>query len=163
MKTYELKSKSEVLSIIRLTWLLICCTRVNNQSLIWLEDWLWLQLTSFRMALYSCKSLSYTLLMFTFQEEEAKLLYGMIFSLKSFVNKLSPTDLKEGFLSYKVGRRLWPCSCSSEISIFYLDYSVKVRSHPLERQIECMINNNADKALNTRKTKCENVHFGQSH
>ena len=58
------------------------------------------------MALYSCKSLSYTLLMFTFQEEEAKLLYGMIFSLKSFVNKLSPTDLKEGFLSYKVGRRL---------------------------------------------------------
>jgi len=38
------------------------------------------------------------------KEEEAKLLYGMIFSLKSFVNKLSPTDLKEGFLSYKTSK-----------------------------------------------------------
>jgi trafficking protein particle complex subunit 1 len=28
--------------------------------------------------------------------------YGMLFSLKSFVNKLSPTDMKQGFLSYKV-------------------------------------------------------------
>eukprot|EP00088_Acartia_fossae_P011956 TRINITY_DN16100_c0_g1_i9.p1 TRINITY_DN16100_c0_g1~~TRINITY_DN16100_c0_g1_i9.p1 ORF type:complete len:155 (-),score=16.92 TRINITY_DN16100_c0_g1_i9:77-514(-) len=35
------------------------------------------------------------------KEEEAKLLYGMIFSLKSFVNRLSPTVSKEGFLSYK--------------------------------------------------------------
>ena len=35
------------------------------------------------------------------QEEEAKLVYGMLFSLKSFVNKLSPTDMKQGFLSYK--------------------------------------------------------------
>jgi type IV secretory pathway VirB6-like protein len=35
------------------------------------------------------------------KEEEAKLLYGMIFSLKSFVNRLSPMVAKEGFLSYK--------------------------------------------------------------
>lgn len=34
------------------------------------------------------------------KEEEAKLLYGMLFSMKSFVHKLSPTDMKEGFLSY---------------------------------------------------------------
>ena len=36
----------------------------------------------------------------TLQEEEAKLLYGMLFSMKSFVHKLSPLDMKEGFLSY---------------------------------------------------------------
>ncbi|KAL0275098.1 UNVERIFIED_CONTAM: hypothetical protein PYX00_003063 [Menopon gallinae] len=37
-------------------------------------------------------------------EEEAKLMYGMIFSLKSFVNRISPTDTKEGFLYYKTSR-----------------------------------------------------------
>ena len=36
----------------------------------------------------------------TNQEEEAKLLYGMLFSMKSFVAKLSPNDMKQGFLSY---------------------------------------------------------------
>ena len=35
-----------------------------------------------------------------YQEEEAKLLYGMLFSMKSFVAKLSPHDMKQGFLSY---------------------------------------------------------------
>lgn len=34
------------------------------------------------------------------KEEEAKLLYGMLFSMKSFVQKMSPADMKEGFLSY---------------------------------------------------------------
>ena len=35
------------------------------------------------------------------KEEEAKLLYGMLFSLKSFCGKLSPLDMKTGFMSYK--------------------------------------------------------------
>ena len=44
-------------------------------------------------------SLKYVIIA-TNQEEEAKLLYGMLFSMKSFVAKLSPNDMKQGFLSY---------------------------------------------------------------
>ncbi|XP_070001059.1 trafficking protein particle complex subunit 1 [Penaeus vannamei] len=38
------------------------------------------------------------------REEEAKLMYGMIFSIKSFVAKVSPVDLKEGYLSYTTNK-----------------------------------------------------------
>lgn len=36
--------------------------------------------------------------------QEAKLTFGMLYSIKSFVNKISPTVTKEGFLYYKTSK-----------------------------------------------------------
>lgn len=38
------------------------------------------------------------------KDEEFKLMYGMLFSLKSFVTRISPSDPRDSFVNYKTNR-----------------------------------------------------------
>jgi trafficking protein particle complex subunit 1 len=48
--------------------------------------------------------LRFSLISFYFPQQEAKLMYGSLFSIKSFVSKMSPIDPREGFMFYKTNK-----------------------------------------------------------
>jgi len=68
------------------------------------------------------------------KQEEAKLLYGMLFSIKSFANKLSPDDMKEGFQSFKTNKyRLNVFETPTQIK-FVMNTDTAV-THPIVRDL----------------------------
>jgi hypothetical protein len=50
------------------------------------------------------KILSFSFIPSIFPPQEAKLMYGSLFSIKSFVSKMSPIDPREGFMFYKTNK-----------------------------------------------------------
>ena len=78
----------------------------RNGTLLFYHEWLRRKHTSMSKVRY--QSISKHIVIQWIQEEEAKLLYGMLFSMKSFVAKLSPNDMKQGFLSYVTSAYRWP-------------------------------------------------------
>ncbi|KAM9834713.1 trafficking protein particle complex subunit 1 isoform X2 [Syngnathus typhle] len=81
------------------------------------------------------------------KEEEYKLMYGMLFSIRSFVSKMSPLDSKEGFQSFQTSRyRLHYYETPSGLK-FVMNTDLSLYVENIVKNPTCVLGNTLDSDL----------------